>query len=121
MADAEPSCRPQFADVVEILTVKDAGVSPTVTSNDCEHALPGMVTVTIYVPICRPEICEVVSPFDHAYWYSPGGSTVTIAVPSADPQVASVVVEDNVNAGGNCSMVISMSLLHTVPGIVTVT
>lgn len=121
MAEAEPSCRPQFAGVVETLTVNDAGVSPMVTSNDCEHALPGRVTVTIYTPVCSPETCEVVSPLDQAYWYSPGGSTVIVAVPSADPQVASVVVEDNVNAGGSCSMVISMSLLHTVPGMVTVT
>ena len=65
MAVAVPLFIPHPAGVVVTLTVKAAGNSSTVVVATFEQLVPGIVTVTVYVPAFTPVNWLPVCPFDH--------------------------------------------------------
>ena len=52
---AVPLLNPQPAGVEDTLTVNVAGISSTVVVAVCEQLVPGIVTVTVYVPALIPD------------------------------------------------------------------
>lgn len=65
MAEAVPLFNPQPAGVVVTVTVKAAGNSSTVIVATFEQLVPGIVTVTVYVPAFTPVNLLLVCPLDH--------------------------------------------------------
>jgi hypothetical protein len=102
-------------------TTNEAGVSVTVTLASSAHVVPGIETVTVYVPFANPDACGPVCPLDQTKSYAPGGVTMALAVPFDNPHPDIVdEMETEKVTDTSCTTTLA-TCVHVVPGFDTVT